>query len=140
MSTFSVPNDNDYQELGSRWVSARNLIQDEYGYEICQSLEDIGYLQRVIDDELIDFQNAYALECLDVVLGRVLAHNVDGLDWWIVDDEYGRDSVIRYGETTLQFNVLHLLGKRLSSGESVDAKSMYQWVVDKTEELKGQFE
>lgn len=136
MTEFSVPTDRDYDELARKWVSAENLIREEYGYELDQSEEDLTHLQKVIDDELIDFQNAYALECLGVVLGRALAHNVPGLDWWIVEDDYRRDPIMRYGQTSLQWNVMYLLGKRLSRGESVDVRAMYSRIIEKTEELK----
>lgn len=59
----------------------QKLIEEEYGYEICQSLEDLEYLQKVIDDELIDFKDWYSLECLGVVLGRVIAKNNANIDW-----------------------------------------------------------
>lgn len=135
MSEFTEPSDSDYRDLASKWVSARTLIEEEYGYELDQSLEDLKYLQRVIDDRLVDFKNRYALECLGVVLGRVMARNVQGLDWWIVDDEYGRDLVIRFGASTLLFNVLNLIAKPLSETGTVDASMVFNWVEEKIREI-----
>jgi len=79
---FSAPSKEDYTDLGEKWLSMQDLVQDEYGYELCQSFDDLDYLQKVIDDELIDFKNWYALECLGVAFGRVIAKNNETLDWW----------------------------------------------------------
>lgn len=135
---FSEPSKNDYDELARRWISIGNLIREEYGYEICQKLTDLVYIQKVIDDDLIDFQNWYSLECLGVVLGRVLAKNVEGLDWWTVEDSFGRSLVIRYLESSLQIGVLQMLGKRLCDGDEVDVKWFYNWIISRVDELRNE--
>ncbi len=135
-TNFSEPTKDDYRDLAKRWVSISNLVKEEYGYEICQSLKDLEYIQKVIDDELIDFQNWYALECLGVVFGRVLANNNEDLDWWVVEDSYGRNLIIRYLDTSLQFGVMQMLGKRLSEGSKVDVMWFYNRILNELDELK----
>ena len=114
----------------------QKLIEEEYGYELCQSLEDLEYLQKVIDDELIDFKDWYSLECLGVVLGRVIAKNNANIDWWTVEDSYGRDVVLRYKESTLRFAIKHILGKRLYKGVAVDVKWFHDKILSDFEEIK----
>jgi Domain of unknown function (DUF3806) len=96
---FFEPSDDDYTALAKRWLSISNLVKEDYGYELDQSLDDLGYLQKVIDDSSIDAQNRYATECLGIAFGRVLASNEEGMDWWAVVDDYGRGLVIRYKHT-----------------------------------------
>ncbi len=78
---FLEPTENDYQDLARHWLSAKNLIFEEYDYELNQSEMDLYYIQKAIDDQLVDFQNDFALECLGVAFGRVFAKNIGELDW-----------------------------------------------------------
>jgi hypothetical protein len=133
---FYEPTENDYQDLARKWLSARNLVFEEYDYELNQSEMDLDYIQKVIDDQLIDFQNDYALECLGVAFGRVFAKNIDGLDWWVVEDEFGRDIIMRYKKTSLRFNIIYMLGKRLSEGSNVDVNWFYNETLAQLSELK----
>ena len=90
---------------------------------------DLDYLQRVLDEDEVD-SSTYARQCLGVALGRVMAKNIDGLDWWIVQDEYGRDPCLRYGHTTLQINPLTMISKRLESGEIVSVRDLYRRTIE----------
>lgn len=135
-TAFFEPTDMDYQDLARKWLSAKNLIFKEYNYELNQSEMDLEYIQKAIDDELIDFQNDYALECLGVAFGRVFAKNIDGLDWWVVEDEFGRDIIMRYKKTSLRFNVIYMLGKRLSKGSKADVRWFYNRTLARLNELK----
>ncbi len=135
-AVFFEPSDNDYKDLAQKWLSARKLVLEEYDYKLSQYEMDLVYIQKAIDDVLIDFQNDYALECLGVAFGRVLAKNIEGLDWWVVEDEFGRDIIMRYKETSLWFNVIAMLGKRLSKGSKTDVKWFYNKTKDSLNELK----
>lgn len=133
---FTEPTKEDYRELAKYWMSIGNLIKEEYNYDINQSLVDLEFLQKVIDDDLIDFKKWYSLECLGVVLGRVLTKNVDGLDWWVVEDSYGRSLIIRYLESSLQYGVMTMLGKRLFENQEVCVKSFYEMIIRNLDEVK----
>jgi Domain of unknown function (DUF3806) len=134
--TFTAPEDSDYKWLASCWVSVGNLIKEEWGYEINQSMEDLEYLQRVIDEELIDFGDEHSCDCVGVAFGRVVATNVPDLDWWVVHDSYGRGLAIRYRETTLQYNVIEMIGKRLSQGIKANLNSLFAFIARHKEEMK----
>ena len=91
IATFFEPSDEDYTSLAQRWLSISHLIKEDYGYELNQSMEDLAYLQKVIDDGSIEVRNRYATECLGLAFGRIIANNEEGMDWWAVEDDYGRD-------------------------------------------------
>lgn len=135
-TVFYEPQQEDIRELALRWVSISNLIKEKYEYELNQSSNDLNYCQRVIDDNLIDFNNGYAVECIGVAFGRVLANNIPDLDWWIIEDEFGRDLTIRYKNTSLRFNVIHMVKRRLMEGIMVNLNDMYKWIIDTLNELK----
>jgi len=90
---FFEPSEDDYKTLAQRWVSISSLVRTDYGYVLDQSMEDLDYLQKVIDDGRIDAQDPFTMECLGVAFGRVMATNEEGMDWWVVVDDYGRDLV-----------------------------------------------
>jgi len=133
---FFEPSDEDYTSLARRWLSISNLVKEDYGYKLDQSIDDLEYLQRVVDDESIDAQDRYATECLGVAFGRVLATNEEGMDWWVVEDDYGRDIVIRYKHTSLQIDAMHLIGKRLEDGIRVNVRELYDSLMDRVTEIK----
>ena len=135
---FFEPSDDDYTALAKRWLSISNLVKEDYGYELNQSIGDLEYLQKVIDDDLIDAQNRYATESLGVAFGRVLASNETGMDWWVVVDDFGRDIVIRYKDTTLQLDAMHMIGKRLEDGVRVNVRELYDGLMEKVHEVKNE--
>lgn len=55
-----------------------------------------------------------------------MATNIEGMDWWIVEDEYGRDPCLRYLETALHLNPLTMISKRIERGESVDIQRIFE--------------
>lgn len=133
---FTAPEESDYGWLADHWVRAQSLIKDEWGYELNQSLDDLHYLQRVIDQELIDFGAEFARECIGVAFGRVVATNIPGLDWWIVQDEFGRALTMRYGETTLRYNVINMISKRLAENTKPNLQSSFASIAKHNDEMK----
>ena len=137
---FFEPSNDDYTALAKRWLSISNLVKEDYGYELNQSINDLEYLQKVIDDGSIDAQNRYATECLGVAFGRVLASNEEGMDWWVVVDDFGRDIVIRYKDTTLQLDAMHMIGKRVEDGVQVDVRELYDGLMERVKEVKDEID
>lgn len=133
---FFEPTQEDYIALAQRWKSICSLVKEDYGYELNQSKDDLLYLQRVIDDDSNDVNNEYAIECLGMAFGGVIASNEEGMDWWVVVDQFGRDVVIRYRQTSIQLDALHMIGKRLEIGEKVDVRELYDSLMDMVTEIK----
>ena len=103
---LSDPNEEDTKRLAEQWLVAFELVKRHSGVELDQSLADLDRIHAVLELEVLAPTDSYELQCLGIALGCVLAHNVPGLDWAIVDDESGRDPTIRYRKTTLLINVL----------------------------------
>ena len=122
---FSPPKPEDTKRLASQWLSVSKLAEEKLSRPLDQSLEDLSAIQRLLDDDVVD-RGTYALQCLGVALGRVMIHNIQGLDWWIVEDEYGRDPCLRYLATTIQFNPLTMISKRVEHGEDVDIRHLFE--------------
>jgi len=133
---FYEPSKDDYRTLAQRWVSISSLVKTDYGYVLDQSMKDLDYLQKVIDDGRIDPQDPFTMDCLGVAFARVMATNEEGMDWWVVVDDYGRDLVIRYRQTSLQLDAMHMISKRMADGMHVDVRELYAGVMNYVAEVK----
>ncbi len=128
--------DADIDRLAKYWLCAEALVR-EYcgGAQLDQSAGALDLVQSILDAGVLSPDQTFELQSLGVVLGRVLAHNIEGLDWAVVDDEYGRDPTIRFRDTTLILNVLTMISKRVESGERPDTRDMYIGLTKQIAEL-----
>jgi hypothetical protein len=123
--TYYPPTADDTDRLASQWLSVSQLVRDVCGCELTQSLEGLDAIQRVLDEDEVG-SDTYARQCLGVALGRIMATNIAGLDWWIVEDDFGRDACLRFKLTTLQLNPITMISKRLERGEQVSVRELFR--------------
>lgn len=82
-------------------------------------------LQAILDAKHLTVSQAYELQCLGIVFGDALV-GAGGLEWVMVDDEYGRDPALRIvGSDTLLFPMT-MLSKRVERGEAIDVAAFFQ--------------
>jgi Domain of unknown function (DUF3806) len=129
MTPISPPTDTDRERLAKMWLTACQVVDECCSEKLNQSLDDIERLQRVLDYGCLDASQTWELQSLGIALGRVLANNVPGLDWAIIEDEYGRDPTIQYKDTSLVFNVQTMISKRIEDGEDVNVQALYDFVL-----------
>ena len=110
---FSEPTEEDYRTLARNWQAVASLVREEYKTELDQSPASLDLLQRVRDDDLVGEEGYIAL---GVALGRIMAQNIPGLDWWTVVDEFGRSSCVRFQNTTLRLNPVSMVVKQSAPG------------------------
>jgi hypothetical protein len=70
-----------------------------------------------------------------MAFGKVFVNDNDGYDWWMVQDEYGRDPAIRFRRTTLLAFPRTMLSKRVEDGESIDVSGLYDQLRGRLSEL-----
>ena len=102
------------------------------------STSDLGLLQCVLDSNLLEPEATYSLQTLGVVFGKVFVENNEHYDWWMVEDEYGRDPAIRYKKTTLLVFPQTMISKRIEDGEAVDVQAMYEGLCEQLEEIRAE--
>jgi hypothetical protein len=132
--SLTPPEDEDISRLAKQCLIAEGLVHDLLGETLDQTPRDLRRIQDVLNTGRCT--DTFELQCLGIAFGRVLAKNVSGLDWAIADDEYGHDPTIRFAQTTLQFNVLTMISKRVERGESVNVQDLYDSMLLKLSELK----
>jgi hypothetical protein len=79
----------------------------------------------LLDSGVIDREATYTLQALGIAFGKVFVNDNPGYDWWMVEDEYGRDPAIRYERSSLLAYPRTMLSKRIEDGEKVDVLDLY---------------
>ena len=93
--------------------------------EIASVQSRLAALQAIVDAKHLTVAQTYELQCLGIVFGDALV-GAGGLEWVMVDDEYGRDPALRMvGSDTLLFPMT-MLSKRVERGEAVDVAALFQ--------------
>ncbi|MCH2169609.1 DUF3806 domain-containing protein [Myxococcota bacterium] len=105
------------------------------------STEDLRVLQRLVDrlpdrdrrlrdlaeSSFADRDRIYELQSFGVVLGDVMVRNL-GLEWVIVQDEYGRSRALRLPDTRYLFFPITMLSKRYEKGLRPNVQALYDKV------------
>ncbi|MCB9983399.1 MAG: DUF3806 domain-containing protein [Rhodospirillales bacterium] len=117
-------------------ILAENLAKDVINERLDHSLNDLERLQRILDSGSIQPEATVPLQALGLVFGKMFVENNEDYDWWIVEDEYGRDPCIRYKETTLMIFPQTVISKRIEEGEDCDISDMYHGLLESLEEIR----
>lgn len=133
---ISAPTDADIRYIASLVMESRQLVQDILGQELGVTLADLEKIQAVLDSGSVEPEATWALQSLGVALGKIFVENHQGYDWWMVEDEYGRDVCVRYRDTSLLFFPQTMISKRLERGEKVSVQSIYEWLVNELHNLR----
>jgi hypothetical protein len=99
------------------------------------SLEDLRILQTLVDDRVLERDQVYELQALGVVLGDILAEQLD-LSWVVVDDQYGRTRALQYGSREDVFFPVTMISKRYEKRIPVDIDELYEKVETEVARLK----
>lgn len=133
---ISAPTDADIRYIASLVMESRQLVQDILGQELGVTLADLEKIQAVLDSGSVEPEATWALQSLGVALGKIFVENHQGYDWWMVEDEYGRDVCVRYRDTSLLFFPQTMISKRVERGEKVNVQSIYEWLVNELHNLR----
>jgi hypothetical protein len=74
-------------------------------------------------------------QALGLAFGRAFLNEFPDYDWWMVEDEYGRDPAIRYKETSLLVFPMTMISKRVEDGEQVDVGELFDGLAKQLAEL-----
>jgi hypothetical protein len=94
------------------------------------TVADFALLQRILDEQWLEKSQTWELQSLGIVFGDALVQFVPGLQWLEVTDAYGTDPVMVFRDTTLQFNPLTMLSKRVEHDESTDVSELAVMIRD----------
>lgn len=126
--SIQAPTEDDIGRIARQLIRAQALVEEATGRTLQDSLADLDLLQTVVDSGVLGPESTFDAQCVGVAFGRVLVAELDGFDWAVVEDEYGRDPALRYGDTTLLLFPLTMISKRTDDGERPDVRELYEGV------------
>ena len=133
-----APDDEWVTYIAKMWLLGSQISEDVTGQEMDGSMQDIHRLQTIIDSGKIPVENTQELQSLGIVFGKVFVNETPDYDWWVVEDEYGKDACVRYKETTLLIFPQTMLSKRIEDGEHVDVAELFTGLREDLERIKNE--
>lgn len=92
---IEVPTSEDITSIAKAWIHADRVCREALGEKLDGSAADLARIQRILDSNCADRSATFTLQALGIAFGKVFVNDNQGYDWWMVDDEYGRDPAIR---------------------------------------------
>ena len=101
------------------------LTERHYGRGFNRSKQnDLGLLQRLLDDGLVTANQTQALQAMGVVMGDLLAAEF-GLRWVIYEDQLGRSRALRYRETDNYLFPITMISRRREVDNRTPVSAIY---------------
>ena len=135
---ISVPDEEWVTYISKMWLLGSQIAKDVTGQEMDGSMEDLVRLQTVVDSGNVPIENTQELQSLGVVFGKVFVNETPDYDWWVVEDEYGKDACVRYKETSLLIFPLTMLSKRIEDGDKFDVYELFHGLRQDLERIKNE--
>ena len=123
------PNDDEIDSIARHILHGHQIVERITSQTPDSSLSDLDLIQLALNSNSIASDETYSLQSLGMLLGQIIISNNEGYDWWMIDDEYGRDPTIRYLQTSLSLNVQTMISKRIEDGETVSMDELYNGVL-----------
>lgn len=138
--SLTSPNELDTKALAKQCAFINQTISERYpGNKLNQTLQDLGLIQKMIDDGVFDASQTWELQSLGVAFGSVFIANNSEFHWAIITDEYGRDPTVRFRDTSLTVNFLTMISKRIEDGRAVNVQELYDSTLKHAKDVNSQF-
>jgi hypothetical protein len=129
------PTESDIDDISRAVLHAEHVVQEALGSRMDGTKNDLSLIQRVLDRGSIEREATYTLQALGLAFGRAFIHENTDYDWWMVEDEYGRDPAIRYKRSSLLAFPRTMLSKRVEDGELLNVVELYDGLTRRLTEL-----
>jgi hypothetical protein len=129
-------NESDQKRLrDQRAVVERYLGSEDSKEKYRTAAGKLGTVRAFLQGEVFKPDQKYELQCLGIVLGDVFVQDM-GMEWIMVEDEYGRDPAVRLPNTTIILYPMTMISKRIERGEKIDVFELYNGTAAQVEALK----
>ena len=132
---IEAPNDADIDSIARALVHAEHVIGEALGSKLNGSRADLLLIQNLLDAGTVEREATYTLQSLGLAFGKVFIEENADYDWWMVQDEFGRDPAIRYKQSSLLAFPRTMLSKRIEDGESVNVTELFDGLCREMKEL-----
>ena len=129
------PTEKDIENIAMGVVHAGQVIEQALDEDLDGTHQDLELIQRVLDHGLVEPEATYTLQAFGLAFGRVFLNEFPDYDWWMVEDEHGRDPAIRYKETSLLVFPMTMISKRIEDGDPFDVPELFDGLAKQLAEL-----
>lgn len=136
---IEAPNKDDMEYIARKMIAAEALAKEITGKELDWSMSDIVIIQEILDSNKIKANETYELQSLGIAFGKIFVGNNEGYDWWMAEDQYGRDPCVRYKETTMLIFPQTMISKRIEDGEHVNVQELYDDLLETLDSVKKEY-
>jgi hypothetical protein len=133
---ITAPDEAWITYIAKMWLLGSQISKETVGEEMDGSVSDLARLQRILESRQVPAVNTRELQALGIVFGKVFVNETPGYDWWVVEDEYGKDACVRYKETTLLMFPQTVLSKRVEDGEEIDVPELFAGLKERLETIR----
>jgi hypothetical protein len=124
--SINPPDNADIDRIAKSLIHANQVVKECLGLELNGTVCDLSLIQQVLASRSIEAEATYTLEALGFAVGDVFVTENPGYDWWMVEDEYGRDPAIRYLHSDLLAHPGSMILRRVEDGEAFDVLELYE--------------
>ncbi len=136
--TITALTEADQKRLrDQRAVVERHLGNEDSKQKYKTAAGKLGTIRAILQGGVFKPEQTYELQCLGIVLGDAYVQEL-GMEWIMVEDEYGRDPAVRMPGTSVIVYPLTMISKRVERGEQVDVFELFNGVAAHVDELKRQ--
>ena len=134
--SIEAPSNADIDAIAQYLLYAKNLIRKSSGIEPTGDESDLHLIQSCLDSLVNSTENIYEFQALGLWFGKVFLENNAGYDWWMVEDEHGRDPTIRWQNTTLLIFPQTMLSKRIEDGVNINIVELYHALCSQVKQIQ----
>ena len=132
---IEAPTEDDISSIARDIIHADDVCKEVLGIGLDGTHADLPRIQQLLDSGFVAREATYTLQALGMAFGKVFVNDNADYDWWMVQDEYGRDPAIRFRQTTLLAFPRTMLSKRVEDGETIDISGLYDQLRRRLSEL-----
>lgn len=120
----------DLQYMQQQRVLLGDLTARHYGSQFNGSRDnDLGLLQRLLDQELVRNDQTRELQAMGVIMGDLLAAEL-GMEWVVYEDRLGRSRALRYKETDSYLFPVTMISRRRAVDNRTPVTDIYRKALD----------
>ena len=126
----------DLERLAQQRAAMEKYLGDDRSRQNYQTAAGkLGLLRALIEQRVFKPTQTYQLQCMGIVLGDAFVQEL-GMEWVMVQDDYGRDPAVRLPGTSTILFPLTMISKRVEKGQQVDVFDLFNGVADQLEKLR----
>jgi hypothetical protein len=126
-----LEDDLAYLEALRNWLRGHFDDRDKYD----ELNGKLAVVDHVLRDNLLDRNVEAQMHALGVALGDALAQKL-GMQWVIVEDDFGRSPMLSLAGTSLKISALTMIQKRIVQGEEFEIFSLFEALCHHVESIR----